>query len=218
MRAVRETATVFPVRWRSTAAELPEVIADNTLPMPQIPRHTKIYLRTVNRDSPTEQYDGRACITDGDGAASKPNKAASGFMSGIVPAACGCGCSLPVDPAAGVWIPRRDTRWQDRGLRNAAGKMGQPYCVQCARAVGHVAEMIAALQRRGASGVGAVRVQIDEAISSIVAGWPALRCGARTCGFADPLRWMRLSASILPLSQCDCCAARCLNSTISNPQ
>ena len=157
----------------------PDVIADNTLPQPQNSYGTQKFIcEQLIADYTRKGYiDGRSVrlptVTVRPG---KPNKAASGFMSGIIrePLA-GVDAVCPVDPATGVWItsPRYavagliaayDTPREQWGGRTAMNLPGLSV---------RVAEMIEALERRAGATVAArVRVQKDETISSIVGGWP----------------------------------------------
>ena len=159
--------------------DMPEVITDNTLPMPQNSYGTQKFIcEQLIADYTRKGYlDGRSVrlptVTVRPG---KPNKAASGFMSGIIrePLA-GADAVCPVDLNTGVWItsPRYavagliaafDTpreRWGGRTAMNLPGLSVR------------VAEMLAALERRAGEAVAAhVRVQKDESISTIVGGWP----------------------------------------------
>jgi nucleoside-diphosphate-sugar epimerase len=159
--------------------DMPEVIADNTLPQPQNSYGAQKFIcEQLIADYTRKGYvDGRnvrlPTVTVRPG---KPNKAASGFMSGIIrePLA-GVDAVCPVDPATGVWItsPRYgvagliaayDTPREQWGGRTAMNLPGLSV---------RVAEMIEALERRAGATVAArVRVQKDETISSIVGGWP----------------------------------------------
>jgi nucleoside-diphosphate-sugar epimerase len=159
--------------------DMPEVIADNTLPQPQNSYGTQKFIcEQLIADYTRKGYvDGRSVrlptVTVRPG---KPNAAASGFMSGIIrePLA-GVDAVCPVDPQTGVWItsPRYavagliaayDTPREQWGSRTAMNLPGLSV---------RVAEMIEALARRAGATVAArVRVQKDETISSIVGGWP----------------------------------------------
>jgi nucleoside-diphosphate-sugar epimerase len=158
---------------------MPEVIADDTLPMPQNSYGTQKFIcEQLIADYTRKGYiDGRSVrlptVTVRPG---KPNKAASGFMSGIIrePLA-GVAAVCPVDPQTGVWIasPRYavagliaafDTPREAWGGRTAMNLPGLSV---------RVVEMLAALERRAGEAVAArVRVQKDESISAIVGGWP----------------------------------------------
>ena len=169
--------------------DMPDVIADNTLPQPQNSYGTQKFIcEQLIADYTRKGYiDGRSVrlptVTVRPG---KPNKAASGFMSGIIrePLA-GVDAVCPVDPATGVWItsPRYavagliaayDTPREQWGGRTAMNLPGLSV---------RVSEMIAALERRAGATVAArVRMQKDETISTIVGGWPWRFDAARARG------------------------------------
>ena len=173
----------------------PQVIADNTLPMPQNSYGTqKFVCEQLIADYTRKGYlDGRSVrlptVTVRPG---KPNQAASGFMSGIIrePLA-GVNAICPVDPQTGVWItsPRfavagliaaYETPVQYWGGRTAMNLPGLSV---------RVADMLAALQRHGGTKLAArVRVEKDETISNIVGGWPWRfdTARARAIGLSGP--------------------------------
>ena len=175
--------------------DMPEIIADNTLPQPQNSYGTQKFIcEQLIADYTRKGYvDSRSVrlptVTVRPG---KPNKAASGFMSGIIrePLA-GVDAVCPVDPATGVWItsPRYavvgliaayDTPREQWGGRTAMNLPGLSV---------RVAEMIEALERRAGAPVAArVRVEKDETIASIVGGWPWRfdTARARALGLSGP--------------------------------
>ena len=173
----------------------PEVIADDTLPMPQNSYGTQKFMcEQLIADYTRKGYlDGRSVrlptVTVRPG---KPNKAASGFMSGIIrePLA-GVEAICPVDPQTGVWItsPRfavagliaayetPQERWGGRTAMNLPGLSVR------------VTDMLAALQRYGGASLAArVRVEKDETIANIVGGWPWRfdTARARALGLSGP--------------------------------
>ncbi len=179
-RALTQTPKlVFASSLAVYGGDMPDVIADNTLPMPQNSYGTQKFIcEQLIADYTRKGYlDGRSVrlptVTVRPG---KPNKAASGFMSGIIrePLA-GVEAACPVDLQTGVWItsPRYavagliaafDTPSEQWGGRTAMNLPGLSV---------RVAEMIAALERRAGAEVAArVCVQKDEAISAIVGSWP----------------------------------------------
>jgi D-erythronate 2-dehydrogenase len=175
--------------------EMPEVIADNTLPMPQNSYGTQKFIcEQLIADYTRKGYiDGRnvrlPTVTVRPG---KPNKAASGFMSGIIrePLA-GVAAVCPVDPQTGVWIT--SPRFAVAGLIAAFDTPGEQWGGRTAMNLPglsvRVAEMIAALERSAGAAVAArVQVQKDEAIANIVGGWPwrfdTVR--ARSLGLSGP--------------------------------
>ncbi len=175
--------------------DMPEVIADNTLPMPQNSYGTQKFVceQLIADYTRRGHLDGRSVrlptVTVRPG---KPNKAASGFMSGIIrePLA-GVDAICPVDPQTGVWItsPRFavagliaafETPLQQWGGRTALNLPGLSV---------RIADMLAALERRAGARVAArVRVEQDETISRIVGGWPWRfdTARARVLGLSGP--------------------------------
>ena len=157
----------------------PEVIADNTLPMPQNSYGAQKFIcEQLIADYTRKGYlDGRSVrlptVTVRPG---KPNQAASGFMSGIIrePLA-GVDAICPVDPATGVWItsPRYALAGLIAAYETPHEKWGSRIACNLPGLSVRVAEMIAALERRAGAQVSArVRVEKDATISRIVGGWP----------------------------------------------
>ena len=157
----------------------PEVIADNTLPMPQNSYGTqKFVCEQLIADYTRKGYiDGRSMrlptVTVRPG---KPNKAASSFMSGIIrePLA-GVDAVCPVDPQTGVWItsPRYAVAGLIAAYETSAQVWGGRTALNLPGLSVRIAEIIAALERRaGARTAARIRVQIDDTISRIVGGWP----------------------------------------------
>ena len=159
--------------------DMPDVITDTTLPMPQNSYGTQKFIcEQLIADYTRKGYvDGRSVrlptVTVRPG---KPNKAASGFMSGIIrePLA-GMDAVCPVDPATGVWIttPRYAVRGLIAAFTAPQEKWGSRIAMNLPGLSVRVSEMIASLkQRAGAQATARVRVEIDDAISRIVGGWP----------------------------------------------
>ncbi len=157
----------------------PEVIADDTLPMPQNSYGTQKFIcEQLIADYTRKGYiDGRSVrlptVTVRPG---KPNKAASGFMSGIIrePLA-GVEAVCPVDPQTGVWItsPRYAVAGLIAAFNTPRKQWGGRTAMNLPGLSVRVAEMLAALERRaGEAAATRVRVQKDESISAIVGGWP----------------------------------------------
>ncbi len=157
----------------------PDVIADNTLPMPQNSYGTQKFIcEQLIADYTRKGYiDGRSVrlptVTVRPG---KPNKAASGFMSGIIrePLA-GVEAVCPVDPQTGVWItsPRFALAGLIAAYDASPEQWGSRIACNLPGLSVRVAEMLAALERRAGAPVAArVRVEQDDAISAIVGGWP----------------------------------------------
>lgn len=159
--------------------DMPEVIADNTLPQPQNSYGTQKFIcEQLIADYTRKGYlDGRSVrlptVTVRPG---KPNKAASGFMSGVirepladVDAVC------PVDPATGVWItsPRFAVAGLIAAFNTPRERWGSRTAMNLPGLSVRVADMLAALERHAGARVAArVRVEIDNTISAIVGGWP----------------------------------------------
>lgn len=159
--------------------DMPEVIADNTLPMPQNSYGTQKFIcEQLIADYTRKGYiDGRSVrlptVTVRPG---KPNKAASGFMSGIIrePLA-GVDVDCPVDTQTGVWIT--SPRFAVAGLIAAyvtpAHAWGGRAALNLPGLSVRISEMIAALtQHAGAQVAARIHVQKDHSISRIIEGWP----------------------------------------------
>ena len=175
--------------------DMPEVIADNTLPMPQNSYGTqKFVCEQLIADYTRKGYtDGRSVrlptVTVRSG---KPNKAASGFMSGIIrePLA-GVDAICPVDPQTGVWItsPRFAVAGLIAAYETPVQGWGGRIAMNLPGLSVRVADMLAALQRHGGEKLAArVRVEKDDTISSIVGGWPWRfdTARARALGLSGP--------------------------------
>ncbi|HTE14982.1 MAG TPA: D-erythronate dehydrogenase [Burkholderiales bacterium] len=173
----------------------PDVIADNTLPMPQNSYGTQKFIcEQLIADYTRKGYvDGRSVrlptVTVRPG---KPNKAASGFMSGIIrePLA-GMDAVCPVDLQTGVWItsPRYAVAGLIAAYETPRERWGGRTAMNLPGLSVRVAEMLAALQRHAGAPVAArVQVEIDEVISSIVGGWPWQfdTARARALGLSGP--------------------------------
>lgn len=175
---------------------MPEVITDNTLPQPQNSYGTQKFIcEQLIADYTRKGYvDARSVrlptVTVRPG---KPNKAASGFMSGIIrePLA-GMDTVCPVDPATGVWItsPRFAVAGLIAAYQTSQEQWGSRTALNLPGLSVRVAEMIEALRRSAGAPVAArVRVEIDDAISAIVGGWPWRfdPSRARALGLSGPL-------------------------------
>jgi nucleoside-diphosphate-sugar epimerase len=159
--------------------EMPEVITDHTLPMPQNSYGTQKFIcEQLIADYTRKGYiDGRSVrlptVTVRPG---KPNKAASSFMSGIIrePLA-GVDAVCPVDPATGVWItsPRHAVAGLAAAYAVPQAQWGSRIAMNLPGLSVRVADMLAALRRRAGDAVAArVRLQPDDTITRIVGGWP----------------------------------------------
>jgi nucleoside-diphosphate-sugar epimerase len=106
----------------------------------------------------------------------KPNKAASGFFSGIIrePLA-GMEAILPVDDSVRHWFasPRAAVGFLLHAAQMDTAPLGQRRNLTMPGLSVTVAEQIAALQRvAGPAATQLIRRQPDEVIAKIVAGWP----------------------------------------------
>lgn len=159
--------------------DMPEVIADNTLPQPQNSYGTQKFIcEQLIADYTRKGYiDGRSVrlptVTVRPG---KPNKAASGFMSGIIREPLGgVDAVCPVDLQTGVWItsPRFAIAGLIAAYETPAERWGGRTAMNLPGLSVRVADMIAALARHAGAPVAArVRVAIDTNIAGIVGGWP----------------------------------------------
>ena len=177
--AAQRPRLVFSSSLAVYGGAMPEVIADNTLPMPQNSYGTQKFIcEQLIADYTRKGFiDGRAVrlptVTVRPG---KPNRAASGFMSGVIrePLA-GMQAVCPVDPQTGVWItsPRFAVAGMIAAFDAAQDAWGGRTAMNLPGLSVRVAEMIEALKHRAGALVAArVRVQKDETISDIVGGWP----------------------------------------------
>ncbi len=159
--------------------DMPEVITDHTLPQPQNSYGTqKFVCEQLIADYTRKGYiDGRSVrlptVTVRPG---KPNKAASGFMSGIIrePLA-GVDALCPVDLATGVWItsPRYAVAGLIAAFNTPQAQWGSRIAMNLPGLSVRVSDMLAALARHAGAPVAArVRVERDAAIAQIVGGWP----------------------------------------------
>ncbi len=175
--------------------DMPAVIADHTLPMPQNSYGTQKFIcEQLIADYARKGYiDGRSVrlptVTVRPG---QPNKAASGFMSGIIrePLA-GIGTVCPVDPATGVWItsPRFAVQGLLAAYRATPGAWGSRIACNLPGLSVRVEDMLAALGRRaGAAALARVRIEPDAVIARIVGGWPWRfdTARARALGLSGP--------------------------------
>ena len=191
----RPPRLVFSSSLAVFGGDMPDVIADNTLPMPQNSYGTQKFIcEQLIADYTRRGYvDGRSVrlptVTVRPG---RPNKAASGFMSGMIrePLA-GVDAVCPVDPFTGVWIT--SPRYAGAGLIAAYStpqeRWGSRIAVNLPGLSVRVSEMRDALRRKAGDAVAArVRVAVDDTISRIVGGWPWRfdTARARALGLAGP--------------------------------
>lgn len=176
--------------------DMPDVIGDDTLPMPQNSYGIqKFVCEQLIADYTRKGYiDGRSVrlptVSVRPGA---PNRAASSFISGIVrePLA-GQRAVCPVDPSLGVWItsPRHAVAGLLAASRIDRATWGIPIAVNLPGLSVRIAEMIDALARSAGPTVAArVVIEQDETIARIVGGWPWRFHTARAerLGFTAPV-------------------------------
>ena len=179
-RATQQTPRlVFSSSLAVYGGDMPDVIADNTLPQPQNSYGTQKFIcEQLIADYTRKGYvDGRSVrlptVTVRPG---KPNKAASSFMSGIIrePLA-GVEAVCPVDPATGVWItsPRYAVAGLIAAFNTPREHWGSRTAMNLPGISVRVADMLAALERHAGAKVAArVQVEKDDTISTIVGRWP----------------------------------------------
>ena len=171
---------VFTSSVAAFGGELPEVVVDTTGATPQSSYGTqKVIGELLVADYTRKGWlDGRTVrlptivVRPG-----KPNRAASGFMSGILreplngePVLC------PVAPEASMWVlsPERAVDVLIRALELPAAAWGWNRTLNAPGITVSVAEALAALARlAGRQTVARVRFERDAAIEKIVLSWPA---------------------------------------------
>ena len=177
---------VFTSSVAAFGGELPEVVVDTTAATPQSSYGTqKVIGELLVADYTRKGWlDGRTVrlptivVRPG-----KPNRAASGFMSGILreplngePAIC------PVAPATRMWIlsPERAVDSLIRAIELPAAAWGWNRTLNAPGITVSVAEALAALAKlAGTETAARVRFERDAAIEKIVLGWPARFTTAR---------------------------------------
>ena len=171
---------VFTSSVAAFGGELPEVVTDSTAATPQSSYGAqKVIGELLVADYSRKGFiDGRTVrlptivVRPG-----KPNRAASGFMSGILreplngePALC------PVAPEASMWVlsPERAVDVLIRALELPAAAWGWNRTLNAPGITVSVDEALAALARlAGRQTVARVRFERDAAIEKIVLSWPA---------------------------------------------
>lgn len=105
----------------------------------------------------------------------KPNKAASGFFSGIIrePLA-GMEALLPVDDSVRHWFasPRAAVGFLIHAATIDTAELGQRRNLTMPGVAATVGEEIAALARVAPQAVSLIKRQVDATVAGIVAGWP----------------------------------------------
>jgi nucleoside-diphosphate-sugar epimerase len=194
MRLVLEACRRQPVPPRlvftsSVAAfggDLPEVVTDSTAATPQSSYGTqKVLGELLVADYTRKGYiDGRSVrlptivVRPG-----KPNRAASGFMSGILREPLnGESAICPVTPQAAMWVlsPQRAVDALIRAGELPAAAWGWNRTLNAPGITVSVAQALAALaELAGAETAARVRFERDPAIEKLVLGWPARFATAR---------------------------------------
>ena len=160
--------------------ELPPVVTDLTAATPQSSYGTqKVIGELLVCDYTRKGYlDGRTLrlptivVRPG-----KPNRAASGFMSGILREPIGGAATVcPVPPETKMWIlsPARAVEALIHAVELPARAWGWNRTLNAPGITVSVAEALAALEKHvGAEAAARVRFERDPAIEKIVLGWPA---------------------------------------------
>jgi D-erythronate 2-dehydrogenase len=165
---------------------LPEVITDSTLPVPQSSYGIQKFIgEQLVADYARKGFiHGRSVrLMTVSVRAGRPNGAASGFLSGIIrePLA-GMHASSPVPPETAVALssPDRAVDGLLRAAEAAPQEWGDPTAVNLPSVTVTVGEMVQALERVAGPAVSSlVGWEPDDAIASIVRGWPAQFAAAR---------------------------------------
>jgi len=165
---------------------LPGVVTDSTLPTPQSSYGIQKFIgeQLIADYSRKGFIRGRSVrLMTVSVRPGRPNGAASGFLSGIIrePLA-GVRASSPVPPDTAVALssPARAIEGLLRAAEAAPERWGDPTAVNLPPVTVTVGDMVQALERVAGSAVSAlVGWEPDEAIASIVRGWPARLSTAR---------------------------------------
>lgn len=179
-RLSRPPRVVFTSSVAVYGGSLPDVVADDTALWPQNSYGTqKAIAELLLNDYSRKGYvDGRALrlptISVRPGA---PNKAASGFASGIIREPLdGVEAVCPVTPGTRIWLlsPRRAIEGLMLGHDLPADVLGAFRAINLPGVSVSADDMVAALERVAGPEVAArVRWVPDETIQRIVGGWPA---------------------------------------------
>ena len=202
---------VFTSSVAAFGGALPDVVTDSTAAAPQSSYGTqKVIGELLVADYTRKGYiDGRALrlptivVRPG-----KPNRAASGFMSGIVREPLnGEAAVCPVPSEAAMWIlsPGRAVDALIRAIELPPDAWGWNRTLNVPGITASVAQTLAALEKlAGAQSVARVRFERDAAIEKLVLGWPARFATAR----ADALGF-RADGGIEDIISAHMQAARC---------
>jgi D-erythronate 2-dehydrogenase len=168
---------------------LPEVITDDTLPVPQSSYGIqKFVCEQLVADYTRKGYiRGRSVrLMTVSVRPGRPNAAATGFLSGIIrePLA-GIRSNSPVPPeiAVALMSPARAVEGLLRAAEAPPRQWGDPTGVNLPAVTVTVGEMVQALERVAGPAVSAlVGWEPDEAVASLVRGWPARLSTERAAG------------------------------------
>jgi len=193
-REGRRPKLVFASSVAVFGGALPEVVTDETTPMPQSSYGVQKLIGELLVGDCTRKgfVDGRAVrlptivVRPG-----KPNAAASSFASGIIrePLA-GVEAACPVDPASSMWVmsPQSAIRNLLHAHEVPADRWLGPRALSLPGITVPVGSMLDALARVGGEAARRlVKMQPDPRIQAIVQGWPARFATAR----ADAMGFVR---------------------------
>jgi D-erythronate 2-dehydrogenase len=168
---------------------LPGVITDDTLPVPQSSYGVQKFIgEQLVADYTRKGFiRGRSVrLMTVSVRPGRPNAAASGFLSGIIrePLA-GIRANSPVPPGTAVALmsPGRAVEGLLRAAEAAPEEWGDPTAVNLPAVTATVGEMVQTLERVAGPDVSAlVGWEPDEAIATLVRGWPARVSAVRAGG------------------------------------
>jgi len=159
---------------------LPDVVTDETLPVPQTSYGIQKFIgeQLVADYSRKGFIRGRSVrLMTVSVRPGRPNAAASGFLSGIIReplAGVRAVAPVPPDTAVALSSPARAIDGLVRAAEAAPAAWGDPTAVNLPPVTVTVGEMVQTLERVAGPAVSAlVSWEPDEAIASIVHGWPA---------------------------------------------
>ena len=159
---------------------MPDVITDATLPTPRSSYGIqKLVVEQLVADYTRKGFvDGRCVrLMTVSVRPGRPNAAASSFLSGIIReplAGERAVCPVPAETRVALASPQRTLAGLMTALTSSGEEWGPPTAFALPAIEVTVAEMVAALQEVGGPDVaGLIDWAPDEAITEIVAGWPA---------------------------------------------
>jgi len=159
---------------------MPEVVTDSTLPTPRSSYGIqKFVVEQLVADYTRKGFvDGRCVrLMTVSVRPGRPNAAASGFLSGIVReplAGERAVCPVPAETRVALSSPRWTLEGLLKALTVSGADWGPPTAFALPALELTVADMVAALEQvAGADAVALIDWVPDDAVSDIVAGWPA---------------------------------------------